>query len=321
MAGTGPKKNYVVFSEVKARVTMAQVLEHYGLAEDMTRRGEDLLGCCPIHRGTNATQFKVNLPKNIYYCFGQCKSGGNILDFVSRMEKVSIREAALLLVDWFNLKQSSSGVGEGADSKEGGAKSNGASKRKTGGNQPLKFTGLKSLETDHPFLKDSGFDPATLKHFEAGYFARKGLMKGRLAIPIHTAEGVLVGYAGRKLTQKPGYKFPPRFRPELELYNVHRAAKLAQEALYIVQDPLDVWRLHQAGYESTVALMADSLSNEQIEILKSVLMDSAKVTLITEDGQNADCLMRLARQFFTHMIVIPKPLWQHQPSEIETLLN
>ena len=311
----------MVFSDVKAQVSIKEVLAHYGLVQDMKERGDNLFGCCPIHKGTSPTQFKANLSKNIYYCFGQCRAGGNILDFVSHMEKVSIREAALLIVDWFNLKQSSSGVGEGVDSKEGGAKSNGASKRKTSGNQPLKFSGLKSLETDHPFLQDSGFDPETLKHFEAGYFARKGLMKGRLAIPIHTAEGVLVGYAGRKLTQKPEYKFPPRFRPELELYNVHRAAKLNQEGFYIAQDPLDVWRLHQAGISDAVALLNSEPSAAQIEILKSTLGVDRRLILLAEEERSVFALLPLAEQFFTRLVVLSKQLWQYQPGEVENLLN
>jgi DNA primase len=32
----------------------------------------------------------------MFNCFGDCKSGKNVLDFVVKMEKVSIREAALL---------------------------------------------------------------------------------------------------------------------------------------------------------------------------------------------------------------------------------
>jgi len=34
-------------------------------------------------------------------CFGRCHGGGNVLDFIARMEAVNVREAALLLVEWF----------------------------------------------------------------------------------------------------------------------------------------------------------------------------------------------------------------------------
>ena len=94
---------YVDFKAVKAAVTMLQVLEHYGLAESFKRSGNSLSGPCPLHGGENRTQFRVSLEKNCWNCFGTCKGGGNVLDFVARKEGCSLREAALTLCDWFEL--------------------------------------------------------------------------------------------------------------------------------------------------------------------------------------------------------------------------
>ena len=94
---------YVDFKAVKAAVTMLQVLEHYGLAESFKRTGNSLSGPCPLHGGENRTQFRVSLEKNCWNCFGTCKGGGNVLDFVARKEGCSLREAALALCDWFEL--------------------------------------------------------------------------------------------------------------------------------------------------------------------------------------------------------------------------
>jgi DNA primase len=95
------KTPFVSFKAVKQSVSMAQVLDHYGLMETLVPRGRDsLTGPCPIHHGTNPTQFRVSPAKNIWNCFGGCP-GGNVLDFVAQMEKVDIREAALRLVEWF----------------------------------------------------------------------------------------------------------------------------------------------------------------------------------------------------------------------------
>lgn len=319
MSESKTSKNYVVFSQVKAQVSIKQVLEHYGLTDDMTEKGSDLLGYCPIHQGTNPTAFKANLSKNIFYCFG-CKAGGNILDFVSSMEKVNIRESALLLADWFNIK--SNGAGERGKTAQGDKKTSSGNKRTA--NPPLKFSGLKSLETTHPFFIEAGFSPETLKHFGAGYFSRKGLMKGRLAVPIRTTDNVLVAYAGRKLTQAPDWKFPKRFRPELELYNIERQVESGDstpDVLYIVHEPLDVWRLYQAGISKSVALLGGEPSPEQVKILLSTLTPGAKVACVIEETQDTICLITLSQMFFTHLIQIPKPLWQFKPGEVENLLN
>jgi DNA primase len=100
------KKNWVDFKEIKARATIDMVLEHYGLLEGLKRSGKNLVGRCPIHKGTNPKQFSVNPEKNAFNCFGDCGGGGNVLDFVSKMEEVSIRDAGLLLQDWFGIRVS-----------------------------------------------------------------------------------------------------------------------------------------------------------------------------------------------------------------------
>ena len=94
------RKNWVDYKKIKATVTMEMVLKHYGLFEALTKEPDkNALGPCPIHNGKNPRNLSVCLEKNIWRCFGECDSGGNILDFVSKMEKCSIREAALFLAE------------------------------------------------------------------------------------------------------------------------------------------------------------------------------------------------------------------------------
>ena len=89
-----PKNKLVDFKAVKAAVSMEQVLQHYNLLERMKRSGDSLSGCCPIHQGTNPTQFRVSVSKNIWNCFSECKHGGNVLDFVARMAHSSLQRRA-----------------------------------------------------------------------------------------------------------------------------------------------------------------------------------------------------------------------------------
>ena len=50
------------------------------------------------------------------------------------------------------------------------------------------------------------------------------MMAGCLAVPIHSPAGELLAYAGWSLDGQPGWKFPPKFDRQLELYNLPRAA-------------------------------------------------------------------------------------------------
>ena len=97
------KTAFVDFKAVKAAITMEQVLQHYGLLDKFKRGKDSLNGPCPIHKGSNPTQFRVSTSKNIWNCFSECKHGGNVLDFIAKMEDVSIHAAAMKAIEWFNL--------------------------------------------------------------------------------------------------------------------------------------------------------------------------------------------------------------------------
>src|ERR1043166_7562747 len=98
------RTDFVDFNQVKKSVSILQILEHYNLTEKLRRSGDSFSGSCPIHNGDNPTQFRVSISKNCWNCFGKCKGGGNILDLVSKKEGVTIRQAALLIQEWFGLR-------------------------------------------------------------------------------------------------------------------------------------------------------------------------------------------------------------------------
>src|SRR5919205_3468674 len=108
---------WVDIKMVRESVSIEQILEYYGLVDDLIRKGDQLVGPCPIHKGSNKSQFHVSLGKNIFHCFGDCKSnaalhngGGNLIDFVRVMEGIeepnAARKAALLIQEWFGLASS-----------------------------------------------------------------------------------------------------------------------------------------------------------------------------------------------------------------------
>src|SRR5580692_9415928 len=99
------KSSFVDFKAVKAAITMERVLEHYRLLDKFKRGADSLSGPCPIHKGSNPTQFRVSISKNIWNCFSECKHGGNTLDFIARMDNVSIHAAALKAIEWFGLDE------------------------------------------------------------------------------------------------------------------------------------------------------------------------------------------------------------------------
>jgi hypothetical protein len=89
----------VYFEQLKRAVPIEAVLARYGV--ELKGHGTTLKGCCPIHKGSNSRQFTVDVNKGLWHCFGDCKRGGSILEFVAAMEHVDVRDAALMIARWF----------------------------------------------------------------------------------------------------------------------------------------------------------------------------------------------------------------------------
>ena len=149
---------------------MLDILRHYGLTETLTPKGEDkLVGRCPIHKGSNKTQFQVSRSKNAWYCFGKCQGGGGILDFVAQMENTDIRGAALLIADWFNINGTSDDAGE-EEAPDQVAPS------------PIRSTGyIRELELELRQLLDAGDTEAVVRFVKAKCIEsfRNGVEHGR----------------------------------------------------------------------------------------------------------------------------------------------
>jgi DNA primase len=284
---------FVSFAELKRGVSLEAVLARYGLMENMTKKGRNLAGPCPFCKSKSQRQFQVNLEKNAWYCFG-CKQGGNVLDFVAKRESVSVRAAALHLDSWFGLglREDMPPTTPPSASVETRAV---AEETLPHENPPLTFT-LKTLDPGHASLAVLGFQATTIQLFGAGY-CTKGLLKDRLAIPIHNDDGELVAYAGLAIQEdtSPRYLFPPKFHAALEVMNLHRLGiTLGDGPLYLVPEIEGVLRLTEAGVTPVVGLFDGSLSLRQEEAIQGALTLCERLVLVGE-GFPDRTIARLAR--------------------------
>ena len=313
-----PKSSFVDFKAVKAAITMEQVLEHYGILDHFKWSGDSLSGPCPLHKGSNPTQFRVSTSKNIWNCFSECKHGGNTLDFIAEMEKISIHAAALKAIEWFKLDPTEMAAIGAEDEEESASASTDerpkpAAKRppvtaeKAVPNTPLKFR-LDKLEREHPYLiKERGLLLETIVDFGIGFCA-KGMMAGRIAIPIHSPDGNVVAYAGRwpgePAEDTPKYKLPQGFRKSQELFNIDRAIKEpADKPLLIVEGFFDCMKIHQAGWHKVVALMGATMSAAQEELIRKHTARHSHVIVMLDENEagragREDIACRLSKHCF-----------------------
>jgi DNA primase len=370
-------KTWVNYKEIKAQVNIEQVLDHYGVLGNLREKGDNLIGCCPIHQGTNANQFHASRTKNNFICFGNCHGGGNVIDFVVLMEGGDkdngndVRAAAMRMQEWFGLEferprggrrtatvsgasTATASATTTASAEEHAAApqqalpltktSNGSTPAAKPGsvpltaevpatpdqpavpvsnttgettpetakvNPPLKFA-LKSLDPAHPYLTERGFTTETIAHFGVGWCTGKGIMAGRIAIPIHNEQGELVAYAGRWPGEPPEgegkYKLPVGFHKSLVVYNLHRAKDHAKDqGLIVVEGFFDCMRLHQAGIPNVVALMGSSLSDEQEALIVATVGPQGKVALMFDEDEagwkgREEALVRLSSRVHVKVV-------------------
>ncbi len=330
------KQQRVDFQELKARADFGAVLAHYGLAPVGT--GDQVKIRCPFHDDERPS-CSVNLAKGLWQCFAGC-GAGNVLDFVHRMEAregavVSLRQAGLELARICGLARSD---GKAAQTRQEPRRAPTAEKRALSSsagengapcgaeratavvgagsgvarNKPLGFR--LTLDPTHPYLEERGLSPALIELFGLGYCA-KGVMQGRVAIPIHNAEAQLVAYAGRwagSLDDLPEgedkYQLPKGFHKALELWNLHRVEHCRH--LVVVEGFFAAIRLHSLRIP-TVALMGSSLSEAQVALLLAHCPALRCLTVMLdgdEPGRKATeaVAARLARQWWTRSVALPE---------------
>jgi len=335
---------FVDFRALKTAVKMEQVLAHYGLTEQFKPGKDCLSGPCPIHKGTHSTQFRVSISKNFWNCFSDCHCGGNVLDFVAKMEKVDTNEAANLMVEWFNLDieklnaESERAKHQSNRNRESASKQNAptrpapvagakptASKtsepKVSEPNKPLGF--VLKLANQHPYFAERGLTPETVAEFGLG-FCDKGVMSGRIAIPIHNMDSKLVGYAGRwpakPPEERPKYRLPDGFKKASEVYRLVQAQREPEEyPLIIVEGFFDVMKLWQLGIRKTVALMGSSMSATQEQLITRVTNENSTIIVMFDEDDagrtgRVEVLQRLATKAYVRVVAFEEE--EFQPEQL-----
>ena len=344
-------RGYIDFAAVKAAFTLEQILNYYGILDKLSPAGSDnRRGFCPIHKGNKPNQFSVSLSKNMWKCFSECKHGGNHLDFVVAMENCNAHEAAWKVNDWLSLgleptaktptrnfpnrdqtpkdqsskPQSPSEPIKASPAAKASAKSIEPPKEETGVNEVLKFT-LENLDASHPYLTERGLTAETIAEFGIGYCA-KGILAGRIAIPIHNADGQIVANAGRwpgePPEEKEKYRLPGKFKKTLEVFNYHRAVLEPHSTpLVIVEGFFAVMHLWQLGIRRVVALMGWHMSERQEEMIAKLVSLESKMILALDNDEagneaRSQVVSRLSEHCFVRAFRWPETV--QQPDELSS---
>ena len=286
-------------------IANARVEEVVGDFVKLRRSGSSLKGLCPFH-DEKTPSFIVSPAKNIYKCFG-CQKGGNSIQFLMEVEKMSFVEAIRSLAERYNI------VLEETD----GGNENYAEEKKHKDSLAIvnqfaeKY--FKDILLNHQegktvglsYFRERGYRETIINKFGLGYalksrtdfkeaaekaqynadFIRElGLVSekgydffnGRVMFTIHSLSGKPIAFAGRILgTNKKAPKYinspeSPLYNKSKTLYGMYQAknALRKENNCILVEGYTDVISLHQNGIENVVASSGTALTSGQLRIIK-----------------------------------------------------
>lgn len=270
----------VDFADVKRQVTIHMAAQLLGLTYQL--KTDSMRGACPACKTGGDRALAITPSKGLFMCFAcqgdKNKHGaGDCIALVAHVRGCSQLEAAKVL------KQHFCTSGTVPTSSPAGT-----TRRTTpehlhqipaeAGPKPGFDAAAYAAKLDplHMSLVNIGISAATLTAFQAGY-ASSGLLRGRLAIPMHDLKGAIVGFCGRSLDDsEPRLLFPRNFNPHSLVFNAHQVHDT--DFAYLCTDPLAVLRASENGIENTVAALGD-MSSDFLQTL-SLWMDEHHVAAI-----------------------------------------
>jgi len=283
---------------IRGKVVIQDIIKRY--VPSLKKKGKNYLGLCPFHK-EKTPSFTVSPDKQIFYCFG-CHTGGNIFNFISRIERLEFPDSVKFVADLVGIDLRDERKGDTAVF-EAMQKINRQAMELYHGHIKTP-AGKKGLD----YITGRGISKKSIVDFKVGYapdswdFLLKSLIKtgrdrevaetlgliklsqkransyydmfrNRIMFPIFDNTGHVIAFGGRTISGDT-VKYlnspeTPLFKKRNVLYGFSRARDSIKELnrAIIVEGYLDVIGCHQAGIENVVAPLGTAVTADQIKML------------------------------------------------------
>jgi len=310
-----------LIEEIRVRSDIVEVISDRVL---LKKSGANYKGLCPFH-SEKTPSFIVSPAKQIFHCFG-CNEGGNVYQFVMKIENISFPDSVLLLARKYGINitdQKIKGVNSSqkntlydvnamaaeffqrqlSDLPQGKTAREYLRKRGITDNIIESFKiGYASTSWDgvHQFLKKKGISTdiqnsaGLIKEREngGGYVDR---FRERIIFTISDSEGRVVGFGGRVLNDtdsRPKYLNSPEtliYKKGNILYglNITKDSIRKSKEAFLVEGYFDLITVYQHGIKNIIATSGTALTEDHARILRRY---TDTVTLVfdgDEAGRNA----------------------------------
>ena len=303
-----------IVEEVKNRCDIANVISEY---MPIKQSGSNYKGLCPFH-GEKTPSFHISSSKQIYKCFG-CGEGGDVINFVMKMENLDFIDAVKLLANKCGIEINTN------MNEEDKLRMEKSKKYQDIHLEAARFYFANLLKGKNPgydYLRKRGLDDKTIKKFGLGYSQKSwnelmnyllskgydkqdlvqcGLVnhkaegnkyydrfRNRVMFPIFDYRGNVIGFGGRVLDDSlPKYLNSPDsliFNKRYNLYGLNFSRKnIVDRTIILVEGYMDLISLFQYGVRNVVATLGTALTEQQGNLIKRY----ADTAIISYDSDEA----------------------------------
>jgi DNA primase len=282
---------------------------------DLTKRGRNFFGLCPFHN-EKTPSFSVAPEKGIYHCFG-CGNGGNAVNFIMEIEKISFVEAVVQLGHQLGIEIQFSGnddskefFGNLHEIHELAAQLFHKTLFSDRGSEAKKYLLDRGLNDDSLKLFNVGFAPENSaflfnsikdKNYDKEVLEKSGLFgfsgsktydrfRSRIMFPISNTAGKIIAFGGRVFGKDDPAKYmnspeTPLYRKSEIFYGLDltRDAIRKKESAILVEGYTDIIQLYQAGIKNVVAVSGTAFTDGHVNQIRRF---TSKVYL-SYDGDSA----------------------------------
>ena len=282
--------------------------------------------------------FYVNAAKQVYYCFST-KQGGDVFDFIMKVENISFREAMekLALRAGVQLESYKGDDKRKRDLYEVNTLALEFFRKNLPGSEALAYLERRGVSPDMIEAFGLGWAPAgydnLLKFGKARNISERELLeagllsesaengriydrfRARVMFPIKDYLGRVIAFGGRVLDDsKPKYLNSPEtevFKKHDTLYGLEMARKHIQETgdAVVVEGYMDVIAMHQHGFHGAVASLGTALTQDHAHLLSR--QGARRLALLFDNdpaGQRATLAgldQEIGKMFLVRAVVAP----------------
>ncbi|HWQ62333.1 MAG TPA: DNA primase [Negativicutes bacterium] len=284
--------------KLRSQCDIVNVISEY---VPLKKRGKNYWGCCPFHH-EKTPSFSVTPDKGFFYCFG-CQTGGNVFNFLMKLENLTFMEAVKALAAKMNVPVPEKEKSERERQLEREMASLLRANAMAGdffhscltntnyGQAAREYLTARGITAESIATFRLGFAPKawdkltvalTGRGFTADTLAKAGLVvarsggdgvydrfRDRIIFPIADARGRVVGFGGRVMDgSQPKYlntAETPIFNKRYVLYGFDLAYQAIKQAgrAIVVEGYMDLIALHASGIKNAVASLGTAFTPEQ----------------------------------------------------------